>query len=183
MGKFQLSDSFDPLIGQQLQTLILGTMPGRKSLHDQQYYAHPRNALWPILCAIVQGGDPDFAVHTRLNYEQRCALVTQAGFGLWDVLASCEREGSLDSNIVRTTEIPNNIEDLVNKHPELQMIACNGRTAETLFKRHIQTTMIHTGISLVCLPSSSPAMARLDLKEKYRQWCKSLITDKTRSAG
>lgn len=172
-----MNESFSPLIGKQLHTLILGTMPGQRSLQSQQYYAHPRNALWPIMCAIVRGGDPDYQVHTQLSYQQRCTLIANAGFGLWDVLASCERQGSLDSNIKKSTEIPNNINSLVNKHPELRTIACNGRTAETLFKRHIQASLNNTELHVVCVPSSSPAMASLDLQAKYQHWCKALSID------
>ncbi len=181
-----MNQSFGPLTGNHLHTLILGTMPGQRSLQSQQYYAHPRNALWPILCSIVRDGEPDYQVHTELSYEQRCSLITQAGFGLWDVLASCERQGSLDSNIIKSTEIPNDINGLANKHPELRKIVCNGRTAEALFKRHVQPTLSKTrnttqsttlravnsktALSVVCVPSSSPAMASLDLAAKYKQW-------------
>lgn len=172
-----MNESFAPLTGNHLHTLILGTMPGQRSLQSRQYYAHPRNALWPILCAIVRDEEPSYNVHTKLSYEQRCRFVTQAGFGLWDVLASCERQGSLDSNIVKSTEIPNEIGDLAKRHPELRTVVCNGRTAEALFKRHIRPTLSDkfAELNIVCVPSSSPAMASLDLKAKYQFWRKALM--------
>jgi len=165
-----LSESFAPLVGKHMHTLILGTMPGQQSLQRQQYYAHQRNALWPILCAIVGNDEPSYEVHRLMSYEQRCVLVTQAGFALWDVLASCERPGSLDGSIVRHTEIPNAIPQLMARHPELHTIVCNGRTAEKLFKRHIVPQLSTPTVPMVSLPSTSPAMASLSLQAKYERW-------------
>ena len=145
-------------------------MPGQKSLQLQQYYAHPRNALWPILCAIATGEKPSYTVHQRLSYDERCQLVTTAGFGLWDVLASCERAGSLDGNIVRDSEVPNKIPALLCQHPETRLVICNGRTAEALFKRHIQKQVTVQLPPVVCLPSTSPAMAALSLDDKFTRW-------------
>jgi len=165
-----ISESFAPLVGKRMHTLVLGTMPGQKSLLLQQYYAHQRNALWPILCAIATDDVPDYTVHQSLSYQQRCELITSAGFALWDVLARCERPGSLDGNIVRQSEIPNAIPQLITAHPELRIIACNGRTAEALFKRHI-LPQLHEPIPLVVsLPSTSPAMASLSLHAKHERW-------------
>ncbi len=174
-----ISQSFEPLVGQRIHTLILGTMPGKKSLQLQQYYAHPRNALWPIVCALVTGDKPRYDIHHQLTYEQRCDLVTGAGFALWDVLETCERPGSLDGAIVRKTEQPNAIADLISVHPELHTIVCNGRTAEALFKRHIQAQLDASARDVqdplvVCVPSTSPAMASLSLDDKFSIWQESL---------
>ena len=169
-----LNTSFAPLLGDTVHTLVLGTMPGQKSLQLQQYYAHPRNALWPILCAVATGERPTYTVHHSLSYDERCRLVTEAGFGLWDVLASCERPGSLDGNIVRNSEVPNAIPALLDQHPETRLIVCNGRTAEALFKRHIQKQVAVCLPPMVCLPSTSPAMAALSLDSKFERWRKVL---------
>lgn len=157
-------------MGRYVHTLVLGTMPGQKSLQLQQYYAHPRNALWPIMCALATNGIPSYAVHQDLSYEQRCKLITTAGFALWDVLASCERPGSLDSDIVRHSELANPIPQLIIRHPELRIVACNGRTAEALFKRHILPQLVDPMPIIVNLPSTSPAMATLTLQEKFERW-------------
>lgn len=157
-----------------MHTLILGTMPGQQSLKLQQYYAHKRNALWPILCALTSNGIPSYDVHEELSYEQRCRLITRAGFALWDVLASCERPGSLDGSIVRRTEVPNRIPQLIANHPELHTIACNGRTAETLLKRHILPQLNDPVPRILSLPSTSPAMARLSLQAKHDLWIDAL---------
>ena len=170
-----LSESFAPLIGPHVHTLILGTMPGQKSLQAKQYYAHPRNALWPILCAMVTTSAPSYAMHKELSYEDRCTLISEAGIGLWDVLARCERPGSLDGSIARGSEVPNEIAALVSKHPELRTIACNGRTAQTLLKRHILPLLAPPLPRIVCLPSTSPAMASLSLDEKFCQWSDALL--------
>ena len=172
----ELNTSFAPLLGSTVHTLVLGTMPGQKSLQVQQYYAHPRNALWPILCAMATGASPSYNVHTNLSYDERCTLITSAGYGLWDVLASCERPGSLDGNIVRESEVPNQIPALLGRHPETQLIVCNGRTAETLFKRHIQKRVTVSLPSVVCLPSTSPAMASLSLQDKFERWRDALLS-------
>lgn len=176
----KLSESFGALVGRHVHTLILGTMPGQKSLQLQQYYAHPRNALWPILCAMVKGNAPAYAIHQELSYEERCTLINDAGFGLWDVLARCERPGSLDASISRQSEEPNDIEALIIQHPELRTIVCNGRTAHALLKRHILPKLSYPRLDshlprIVCLPSTSPAMAKLSLDEKFIQWSDALL--------
>jgi len=164
------SQSFAPLVKTGAHTLVLGTMPGQKSLECQQYYAHPRNALWPILCAIATHSPPTYTVFQQLSYEQRCTLVTKAGFALWDVLHSCVRPGSLDSNIDRQSEQANDIAGLIKLYPSIKRIVCNGRTSQALFKRHIISTLSSHAIDITSLPSTSPAMATLNLQAKFEQW-------------
>ena len=174
------SESFAPLIGARAHTLILGTMPGQKSLDAQQYYAHKRNALWPILVALATSNEPDYEVHQSMTYTQRCQLAIGAGFALWDVLASCQRRGSLDSNIVRHSEAPNDIAGLLNQHCEIETIVCNGRTADKLFVRHQLGSIGMPHPRIITLPSTSPAMASLSLQDKFRQW-RQAITSQTTS--
>ena len=88
--------SFPPIEGASAHTLILGTMPGAASLAAVQYYAHPRNAFWTILADLI-GFDP------QLDYVARTQRLVDAGIAVWDVLRSCERRGSLDSDIDRTS--------------------------------------------------------------------------------
>ncbi|MFK8076498.1 MAG: DNA-deoxyinosine glycosylase [Granulosicoccus sp.] len=181
--------SFPPVEGNHVHTLILGTMPGQASLNAVEYYAHPRNALWPILLAHLYQAPISFESATPLDYEERCALIKKNGIALWDVLASCERPGSLDSKIKRSTEVPNDIAKLVARHTELERIICNGRTAQALFKRHIEPSLRHAvaildkppysmtsdAIRVFTLPSTSPAMASLTLAEKYELWSDGLL--------
>lgn len=165
------AESFAPLVGNRLHTLFLGTVPGRQSISQQQYYAHPRNAFWPIVCAIIDNLPASYDVHQQLSYSQRCRKLVNAGYGAWDVLALCERQGSLDSNIMRHSEKPNEIAALLSAYPDIRMVACNGRTAHKLFIRHIKAQWVgELPFRLELLPSSSPAMASLSLTEKVKQW-------------
>ncbi len=177
-----MAESFPPLEGTAAHTLILGSMPGQASLDAARYYAHPRNAFWPIMLAIIQGlPEASLASAQAIDYEQRCTLLTANGFALWDVLASCERPGSLDSRIVRSTEQANDIAALVARHPQLRCIACNGRAAEKLLKRHCSESLDtlqrsrKQPLRIVPLPSSSPAMASLTLAEKHQRWAAGLL--------
>lgn len=184
------AQSFDPIEGAQAHTLILGTMPGQASLDAHRYYAHPRNAFWPILLAMIKGGAPCWQSVQAIDYDSRCAAITAAGYAVWDVLASCERPGSLDSRIVRSSEQPNDIVAFGARHPELRCIAFNGRMAEKLFARHIKpifpaalqtgpeadhSIRSETGIRLIGLPSTSPAMASLTLSQKHQRWAEGLL--------
>ena len=154
-------------------------MPGQTSLAAVQYYAHPRNALWPIMVALINGTPPSFTTHQTSDYATRCTLLTNHGYALWDVLSSCHRQGSLDAKIVRSSEVANDIASLVRGHPELRCIACNGKTAEALFKRHCKDINVDNGFSadirVISLPSTSPAMATLTLDEKYQRWSAALL--------
>ena len=97
--------------------LILGSMPGTASLDAARYYAHPRNAFWPIALALVSGEPPRAARRELPPYEVRTARLVDGGVALWDVLAECERPGSLDSAIRRDSERPNDVPALVARHP------------------------------------------------------------------
>jgi len=177
--------SFLPLEGPNVHTLILGTMPGQASLKACQYYAHPRNAFWPIMLAVIDKAPPAYESVRQFTYEQLCVKLIEHGYAVWDVLACCHRPGSLDSRIVRSTEVPNDIAGLIDRHPELRTIACNGRTAERLFTRHISSSEVSVSATshhatasqprLCSLPSSSPAMASLTLLEKHQLWVDGLL--------
>lgn len=159
-------EAFAPLIAGQPHTLILGSIPGIASLNAVQYYAHPRNAFWLIMADII-GFDPE------LDYTQRCEQLTNAGYALWDSLACCEREGSLDSAIKRDSEVANAIPELLEDYPSIQRIACNGAKSWQSFCRHIRTHLPRE-VELITLPSTSPANARMSFDEKATIWRKSL---------
>lgn len=174
------AQSFPALTTASAHTLILGTMPGQASLSAHQYYAHPRNAFWPIMLAIVQSRDVSYASASSMDYAQRCSMLIQHDYALWDVLASCNRPGSLDSRIVRSSEQANDIAGFVRSHPRLGCIACNGKTAEKLLARHCQPALNELQaqgrkLRLITLPSSSPAMASLTLAEKHQRWADGLL--------
>jgi hypoxanthine-DNA glycosylase len=141
------------------RVLVLGSFPGVASLGAQQYYAHPRNAFWPLMSALL--GQAELP---QLPYEQRLQRLIEAGIALWDAVATCQREGSLDSAI-RGAQ-PSDLPTLVSRLPQLRLIACNGATA---FQ---QTERLLPGAPwpLLKLPSTSPAHAGLGLDAKVTAW-------------
>ena len=144
------------------QILILGSLPSVASVTQQQYYAHPQNAFWRIIEAL-------FAECQPLDYAQRIALLKQNRIALWDVIARAKREGSLDSAIEAASVVPNDIVGLISTFPSLHSIYLNGGSAAALFKRHIAQHLPRP-LSVVTLPSTSPANARLRFEGKLEKW-------------
>jgi TDG/mug DNA glycosylase family protein len=158
--------SFPPIIGNHPQVLILGSMPGIRSLELNQYYGHSRNLFWSFMGEIC-GAVPE------LDYNQRTKALQQAGIALWDVLQHCEREGSLDADIVANSEIPNDIPGLLSQHVSIRVVAFNGRKAEHAFRKHIHPQLPADqleGLVFLPLPSTSPANASIPKTEKLNRW-------------
>lgn len=150
-------------------------MPGVASLSAYQYYAHKRNGFWPIMLALISGSAPDYRLHNQNTYVQKIDTLQNAGFGLWDVLAECERAGSLDSAIKSNSVVMNDFVTLLTQYKAIKTVAFNGKAAEKLFQRHVIPVLKLAEIDIdairwVSLPSSSPAMASLSLQQKYQQW-------------
>ncbi len=124
------SISLNPIVGKDAQVLILGTMPGIKSLQMQQYYAHPRNVFWSIMASL-------FSFNLELEYSAKCQQLKGNHIALWDVLRSCQRQGSLDQDIENKSIIPNNFLLFLRDHAQIAQILFNGATAENIFKLHI----------------------------------------------
>lgn len=154
--------SFPPIEGASTHTLILGTMPGAASLAARQYYAHPRNAFWNILGELV-GFEPGIA------YVERTRRLVDAGIAVWDVLRSCVRQGSLDSDIERGSIVTNDFEQFFERHPRIDRVFFNGANAEALYRRHVLGTITHDS-NYVRLPSTSPANASLAPSAKTDAW-------------
>lgn len=152
------SVGFDPVVDARTRLLILGSLPGDASLKAAQYYAHPRNAFWPLMGGLL-GEDL-----SALDYEARLARLKAHGVGLWDVIASAERSGSLDAAI-RSPEAADLL-SLVDSLPRLRAVAFNGGLAARLGRRILGG---REGLSLVDLPSSSPAHA-ISLSAKAQSW-------------
>ncbi len=157
--------SFPPLARPDATRLILGSMPGTASLQADQYYAHPRNAFWRIMGGL-------FGIPVDWGYEQRCTALLEQGIAVWDVLKACDRPGSLDSNIDRSTLASNDFAGFFAAHPAIQTVFFNGATAENLFKRHVIPTLDTSPASIrtIRLPSTSPAHAALNLEQKLERW-------------
>ena len=154
-----LAHSFDWLAKSDAKLLIVGSMPGIASLQQQQYYAHPRNAFWPIMQHIFGWSE--------MTYTERCQALVNEKIALWDVLRHCRRQGSLDSAIERDTIAINDFNALFKFAPNITTICTNGGKANQLFKRHVQ---LADHISIEALPSTSPAYAAMSFDNKLAHW-------------
>ena len=155
--------SFDPVVSTTDTLMILGSMPGVRSLDAQQYYAHPRNAFWKIIQSI-DGGEIK-------TYKQKLQMLSRQRIALWDTLKHCQRPGSLDSNIASDSVVCNDFHWLFHQYPQIKTVAFNGKASEKWFKKLVLPTLKDSGsITWASLPSSSPAMATLSLAEKTTQW-------------
>lgn len=137
--------------------LVLGSFPGAASLAAQQYYGHPRNHFWPLLSTIWQ------VDLVSLPYPARLSVLRARGLGVWDVYASCHREGSLDSAI-RQAE-PNDLIGLAAGLPRLRAVAHNG--GESARAMRITAAL---GLPVYRLPSTSPANASWSFERKLAAW-------------
>ena len=149
---------FAPVVDAGTQLLILGSLPGDASLKAAQYYAHPRNGFWPLIGGVLGEG------LASLPYDQRLERLKARGVGLWDVIASAERSGSLDAAI-RSPEAAD-LRGLVESLLNLRAVAFNGGLAAKLGRRILSDL---EGVALVDLPSSSPAHA-ISLSAKADTW-------------
>jgi TDG/mug DNA glycosylase family protein len=163
---------FPAVAGPDARALVLGTAPSVRSVEAGQYYAHPRNAFWPIMEALFEESPgPDYAART--------SLLLRAKVALWDVLAAAERPGSLDSSIVAESVIVNDFTGFLERHPGVRAVFFNGSTARSLWDRQVARDLpVNAGLSFVTLPSTSPANARQTMDEKIKAW--SVILDAVR---
>lgn len=159
-------ESFPPQIAERCRVLILGTAPSVRSLAMQQSYAHAQNLFWPLMGEMFDAGP-------ALEYAERIRRLHGRGVGIWDVLASCERSGSLDSAIVRSTEVPNDIAGLLVDQPAIAAIALNGGHAQRAFRRLVLPkidSVRRASLVLLDLPSTSPANASMARESKRQHW-------------
>jgi len=146
-----------PILHPEINTIVLGSFPGAASLQAQRYYAHPRNQFWALLGAVL--GE----ALTDLPYEARLERMLSHRIGLWDALAACEREGSLDAAIRR----PQANDHLLLKDlcPQLRRVCFNGKAAG-----RYAPVYADAGYDVLVLPSSSPANAQLSFAAKLALW-------------
>ena len=154
---------FPPIARKDARILILGSMPSEKSLQEQQYYAHPRNAFWPIICELFDSPEVQ-------NYQRRKQLLLDNHIALWDVLKSCYRKGSLDSDIDHSTIECNDFQDFFAKHRQIKKVFLNGGMAEQLFKKYVLKELAAFSINYQRLPSTSPAHAAMNRQAKLNAW-------------
>jgi len=158
--------SFPPLHSRDSKILILGSIPGKESLKKQQYYGHPRNSFWRILFTLLQQPFSE-------NYHDRLTLLNQNRIALWDVIDSCSRISSLDSDI-KQAEIQD-FDRLYHESPQIEAVFFNGRKAYDLYLRqyhHATEARNHSTTAnrdLYLLPSTSPAHA-VPFEQKLQAW-------------
>lgn len=150
--------SFPPVVAPDTRVLILGSLPGERSLAERRYYAHPQNRFWHLVGPVI---GVDLA---SLRYEERLAALLQGKIGLWDTVATALRHGSLDAAI--KDHQPNELAKLAASLPELRAIAFNGAKSATIGTR----LLADIEVALVALPSSSPANVSVPLAEKEKRW-------------
>jgi len=155
---------FPPLADARARVLVLGSMPGVASLRAQQYYGHPRNAFWPIMGEI-------FGFDAAAPYPQRVVALRTHRVAVWDVLAACERPGSLDADIDLRSIAVNDFAGFLARHPQLRRLCFNGAAAQTMFRRHVLPSLAApVPFDMLRLPSTSPANAGVRLADKRRAW-------------
>jgi hypoxanthine-DNA glycosylase len=162
-------ECFPPIAKRDATLLILGSLPGRKSLELQQYYAHPQNAFWKLV-------EHSFGHESSLPYTRRVRILTVHRIALWDVLAAAERPGSLDSAIIHASAKVNDFASFFRAHPRIRRVSFNGRKAEELYRRFVLPGLPaqFADIRYVSLPSTSPAHAGMTFAKKLEKWRKEL---------
>ena len=146
-----------PVFDENSTVLILGSFPSVKSRESEFFYGHPQNRFWRVTAAVFSRPVPQ-------TVEEKKAFLLENHIALWDVLASCEIEGSADSSIKNA--VPNDIDIILSK-AKIKRIFVNGRTAEKYYKKYIQPRI---GAEAVCLPSTSPANAAKSLEKLIEEW-------------
>jgi hypoxanthine-DNA glycosylase len=168
--------SFAPIADASSRVLILGSMPGIASLHAGEYYAHPRNAFWKIIGTLLE-------IDAAASYEIRVATLRRHRIALWDVLESCTRETSLDSDIEESSIVVNRFAEFFRAHAKIRTICFNGAKAESCYRKYVLPEVTDAGdFRYHRLPSTSPAHAAMSVAEKVEAWHAVLEPNRTRGA-
>lgn len=150
--------SFPPVVAPDTRVLVLGSLPGERSLAAGRYYAHPQNRFWHLIGKVI-GAELE-----PLDYDARLTALLEARVGLWDTVASAHRTGSLDAAIREAEH--NALADLAASLPQLRAVGFNGQASARIG----MLQLAHTDLALIPLPSSSPANAAIPLAEKEKLW-------------
>lgn len=146
-----------PLFDENSKVLILGSFPSVKSREAAFFYGHPQNRFWAVAAEVLGCKKPE-------TVEEKRKMALSNGIAMWDVIASCEIEGSADSTIRNVTA--NDLSVILN-NSKVDRIFVNGKTAEKYYNKY---TLPKTGIKAVCLPSTSPANAAWSLERLVEAW-------------
>lgn len=147
----------EPVYDSQSRILILGSFPSVKSREAMFFYGHPQNRFWKVTAAV-------FGCRVPQTIEEKRSFLLTNGIAVWDVIASCEIEGSSDSSIRNVT--PNDLSQILNAAP-VEQIFVNGKTALKYYEKYLRPV---TGREAVCLPSTSPANAAWNLEKLIQAW-------------
>jgi len=161
--EIQMSVGFPPVARADARILVLGSLPGERSIRERQYYAHPQNAFWRIMRELV-GAEG--------NYAMRCDALINARIAIWDVLQQSVRPGSMDADIRLDTSEVNDFSGFFENHRQIRTICFNGKKAEQMFLRLVK---LDTQPRLAPLPSTSPAFASMPFEKKLEAWRKQII--------
>lgn len=139
------------------KVLILGSFPSVKSREQGFFYGHPQNRFWKVLSALTNCPEP-------ITIEEKKELLKRKGIALWDTIKSCEIVGSADSSIKNV--VPNDLSIILN-NSRVTKIFVNGKTSKAYYDKYLKEK---TGIDAVCLPSTSPANATINLQKLIDDW-------------
>lgn len=153
-----LKKSFAPIVPDNSRVLILGSLPGDRSLTENQYYAHPQNRFWKTISVLFNTALPTI-------YSERVALLHREGVALWDVCEMAFRKGSMDTDIMQ--EVPNKIPELLADNPSIKAVFFNGLKAQKLYDRYFKRD---PGLQYITLPSTSPANASFNQERLLEKW-------------
>lgn len=152
------SHAFEPVVNADTRVLLLGSLPGRISLRENRYYAHPQNQFWRLISGVT-GVDL-----VSSDYDDRLDALLNAGVGLWDVIASAHRRGSLDSAI-HSPEV-RDLTGMIATLPSLRAVAFNGGTS---LRYGLKQLGQPTPLPVLSLPSSSAAHT-IGMPAKQKIW-------------
>lgn len=157
----EMLQGMPPIVGADARVLVVGSFPSELSLRAGEYYAHQRNAFWGIMEHL-------FGVARDMPYERRCRELTRWGVAVWDVLARCQRKGSLDENI-RDAKV-NDFAEFYRAHGEIGRVFCNGAASAMHYRTLVHRKEGVRRLPIMRLPSTSPANTRVPFAKKLAAW-------------
>ena len=158
----QIEHPFPPVVDEECRILILGSFPSVKSREDGFFYGHPQNRFWKMLATI-------FREELPTDIQEKRTLLLRHHIALWDVIASCEIEGSSDASV--RNAVPVDISLITNVAP-IERVICNGKLAAKLYHQHLEKLV---GLPAVAMPSTSPANASCSLEKLIQAWQSALL--------
>ena len=160
--KEHITHPIQPFYDEESRILILGSFPSVKSREQMFFYGHPQNRFWKVAAKVFNDETPTTVPEKKL-------FLKKHNLALWDVIGSCDIEGSSDSSIenVKANDI-----SLILDSAKIDRVFVNGKTAEKYYRKYIEP---QTGIKAICLPSTSPANAAWNLERLVRTWREEIL--------